>query len=119
MDLARQMEEWKIFWEKVYDGAEIDRQLRKLRWLEEFAFHCTGQAVTPEMFRALSKQIETAEAKLRALRGEMETDLNQAGQKPYLEPDAATGPFAPISRTAYPETQSTDFATAEGQMVSR
>ena len=71
MDLARQTEEWKIFWEKVYDAAEVERQLRKLRWLEEFAFHCKRDAVTPEMFRALSKQIERGEEKLRELRGEI------------------------------------------------
>ena len=73
MDLARQMEEWKIFWERVSDLAEVERQLRKLRWLEEFTFHSKGNAVTPEMFRALTKQIEAGGAKLRELRGESET----------------------------------------------
>ena len=81
MDLARQMEEWKIFWEKAYDAVEVERQLRKLRWLEDFAFHC-GLAISVEQYRALQVQIEAGEKKL----AELSSDPALIGAQPQ-QPD--------------------------------
>lgn len=83
MDLARQMEEWKIFWEKVYDVAEVERQLRKLRWLEDFAFHC-GSAISVEHYRALRIQIEAGEKKLAELSGDPALIGEQAQQPDWV-----------------------------------
>ena len=77
MNLARQMEEWKIFWGKAYDVAEVEPQLCKLRWLEEFAFHSKGNAITPEMFQALQLQIEAGEKKVAKLRGDFAATSTQ------------------------------------------
>jgi len=113
MDLARQMEEWKIFWERVPDPFEVERQLRKLRWLEGFAFHSKGNAVTPEMFRALTKQIETGEAKLRELRGE------EPGQKGDLETPVSELEFVSNSRAAYLGTERKGEADEQSSTTSR
>jgi len=69
MDLARQMEQWKKFWDRVSDPADVEPQLRKLRWLEEFAFHC-GTAISVERYRAVQIQIEAGEKQLAELRGD-------------------------------------------------
>lgn len=68
MDLARQMEQWKKFWDGVSDPGDVERQLQKLRWLEEFAFHC-GTAISVEQYRALQRQIDVGEKKLAELTG--------------------------------------------------
>jgi len=67
--LADQVERWEKFWRTVTDAAEVDRQLWKLRWLEEFAFHCGPGAVDREQFAALTLQIENGEKKLAELSG--------------------------------------------------
>jgi len=69
MDLARQMEQWKKFWDSVFHPADVERQLQKLRWLEEFAFHC-GTAISVEQYRAVEIQIEAGEKKFAELRGD-------------------------------------------------
>jgi len=67
--LARQVETWKKYWETVTDSGDAERQLRRLRWLEEFAFHC-GPEITPQHFLALEGQIERGERRLAELRGD-------------------------------------------------
>jgi hypothetical protein len=83
MDLARQMEEWKKFWDRVSDPADIERQLRKLRWLEEFAFHC-GTAISVDQYRALQCQIETGEKKLAELTGSFAGFRSQPEQPDWV-----------------------------------
>jgi len=112
MNLRSQIEHWRQYWQTVRDAEDLERNLRTLRWLEDFAFHSKGNAINAEMFLALTEQIKTGEAKLREFRGETETGPELAGQKPCPEPVPALSDFAPIPVTAYPETQSTDFATS-------
>lgn len=71
MNLVTQVEKWRAYWQRATDVADVERQLRKLRWLEEFAFHC-GQEITPDMFRALQQQIEAGERKLAELLGDVD-----------------------------------------------
>ncbi len=68
--LARQVETWKKYWETVTDSGDVERQLQKLRWLEEFAFHC-GPEISRQRYEALQRQIEAGEAKLLELRGDV------------------------------------------------
>ena len=77
MDLASQMERWKKFWDHVSDPADVERQLRKLRWLEEFAFHC-GTAISVDQYRAVQIQIEAGEKKLAELYGDSAVSLVSA-----------------------------------------
>jgi hypothetical protein len=70
MDIARQMQEWKNFWSRTTDPVAVEAQLRKLHWLEDFAFHC-GSAIGVEQYRALQIQIETGEKKLAELHGDV------------------------------------------------
>jgi hypothetical protein len=76
MNIATQVERWKRFWRTATDPAEVERTLERLRWLEEFAFHC-GPEITPQHFLALEGQIERGERKLAELRG----DLPQSAQR--------------------------------------
>jgi hypothetical protein len=83
MDLARQMEQWKKFWDGVSDSADVERQLQKLRWLEEFAFHC-GTAIRVEQYRALERQIEAGERKLAELTGCFLAAPSQTAQPDWM-----------------------------------
>ena len=69
MNLGTQIEKWRAYWRRATDPADVERQLSKLRWLEEFVFHC-GTEITAEEFRALQQQLEAGEKKLAELRGE-------------------------------------------------
>jgi hypothetical protein len=69
--LARQVEGWKKYWETVPDSGDVDRQLRKLRWLEEFAFH-SGTAVSMVQYQALEMQIVEGEKMLAEMSGFVE-----------------------------------------------
>ena len=66
--LARQVEAWKKYWETVTSSDEAEHQLRRLRCLEEFAFHC-GPEISRDQYRALQHEIGAGEAKLSELRG--------------------------------------------------
>jgi hypothetical protein len=74
MNLMTEMERWRKYWRTVIDADDVERQLRRLRWLNDFAFHC-GQAISPEYFQALQQQIETRERKLAELRGEQSVEV--------------------------------------------
>jgi len=69
MNLTTQVETWRTYWQRVTDAGDVDRQLARLRWLEEFTFHC-GNVVHIDEFRALQQQIEMGERKLAELRGD-------------------------------------------------
>lgn len=64
--LARQVERWMLFWQNVAEVSDVERALARLRWLEDFAFHC-GTAISIEQFRALEIQIAIGEKKLAEL----------------------------------------------------
>ena len=68
--LARQVETWKKYWANATDWRDVEGQLRKLRWLEEFVFHC-GPEISRDQYRALELQIEAGEEKLSELRGDV------------------------------------------------
>jgi hypothetical protein len=68
--LARQVESWKKYWETA-DSGDVKRQLRKLRWLEEFAFH-SGTAVSIVQYQALEMQIVAGEKMLAEMSGFVE-----------------------------------------------
>jgi len=81
VDLARQTEEWKQFWDTVFDSLEVERQLKRLRWLEDFAFRC-GAEIDSQRYQALQKQIDAGKRKLKDLLG------------PELRPE--TNPHPPV-----------------------
>lgn len=66
--LSKQVETWKKYWETVTDAQDTERQLQRLRWLEEFAFHC-GTEISREQYEGLRQQMESGEAKLAELGG--------------------------------------------------
>ena len=68
--LARQVESWKKYWDTVTDSGDVDRQLHRLRWVEEFAFHC-GTEISRDQYQALEQEIEAGEAKFSELRGDV------------------------------------------------
>jgi hypothetical protein len=68
VNLATQVERWKRFWRTSTDPAEVERQLERLRWLEDFAFRC-GPEITRQDFQALEGQIENGERRLSELNG--------------------------------------------------
>lgn len=68
MNLTIQVEKWRVYWNSVTDSHEVERQLRKLHWLEEFAFH-SGTAISAEQYAALQQQLQAGEAKLCELGG--------------------------------------------------
>ena len=68
MNLGTQIERWASYWKRVTDPVDVERALVRLRWLEEFAFHC-GPEITVEYFQALQQQIGCAERKLAELGG--------------------------------------------------
>ena len=61
--------QWEEYWRTTVDVSEVERQLRKLRMLEDFAFHC-GTAIAFEQYRAVQIQVEAGEKKLAELRGD-------------------------------------------------
>lgn len=101
--LARQIEQWAKFWETVTDPAEVER-LKKLRWLEEFAFH-SGPAISAEQYAALQQQIQVGEAKLSELCGDAAKTPVSARSQPVdsASPDLAENATA----------ERTDFAAEE------
>jgi hypothetical protein len=68
--LARQVETWKKYWENVTCPDEAERRLQRLRWLEEFAFHC-GPEISLDQYRALEHEIGVGESRLSELRGDV------------------------------------------------
>lgn len=76
MNVTTQVEAWRTYWQRVTDPSEVERQIQRLRWLEEFAFHC-GNAVGVDEFRGLQQQIETGEKKLAELRGGFAVVISQ------------------------------------------
>jgi hypothetical protein len=74
VNLAIQVEKWRVYWNSVTDSHEVERQLRKLHWLEEFAFH-SGAAISGEQYAALQQQIRAGEAKLSELSGGVQETL--------------------------------------------
>jgi hypothetical protein len=56
MNLTAQIDRWEAFWEKTSDTAEIERQLVRLRWLEDFAFACR-ESLEPDCYRAVKQEI--------------------------------------------------------------
>ena len=70
MNLMTQVETWRAYWHHASDPGDVERQLGRLRWLEDFAFHCGG-AIHADEFRALQQQIEAGEKKLAELRGDL------------------------------------------------
>lgn len=83
MDIARQMQEWKNFWDRTTDELAVEAQLRKLRWLEDFAFHC-GSAIGVVQYRALQIQIGAGEKKLAELSGDLALIGAQAQQSEWV-----------------------------------
>ena len=69
MNLLTQIEKWHAYWQSATDPTDVERQLRKLRWLETFAFH-SGNAIQTIEFSALQQQIESGEKKLAELYGD-------------------------------------------------
>jgi hypothetical protein len=72
--LAGQVERWEKYWRAVIDPAEVERELRRLRWFEEFVFHC-GAEISREHYEALQRQIEAGELKLTELGGDVSKTL--------------------------------------------
>jgi hypothetical protein len=72
MNLITQAERWHSYWQTVLDAADAERQLSRLRWLNDFAF-CCGSAVHAEEFRALQQQIEAGEKTIAELNGDFES----------------------------------------------
>jgi hypothetical protein len=68
VNLGTQIEFWASYWKRVTDPIDVERALERLRWLEEFAFHC-GPEISVDHFQALQQQIEFAEQKLAELGG--------------------------------------------------
>jgi hypothetical protein len=68
VNLWTQIEGWASYRKSVTDLVEVERALERLRWLEEFVFHC-GPEISIEYFQALQQQIEFAEKKLAELGG--------------------------------------------------
>ena len=69
MNLTTRVETWRTYWRGVTDSNDVERQLVRLRWLEDFAFHY-GNVVRIDEFRALQQQIEMGERKLTELLGD-------------------------------------------------
>jgi hypothetical protein len=69
VNLFTENEKWRAYWQHVTDPADVERQLARLRWLDEYSFHCEG-AIPADYFRALQQQIESGEKKLAELRGD-------------------------------------------------
>jgi hypothetical protein len=79
--LARQVETWKKYWANATDPEDVKGQLRKLRWLEEFVFHC-GPEISRHQYKALEMQIEAGEAKLAELSGDVPKTRSPAPSQP-------------------------------------
>lgn len=71
------MEKWQSYWRQATDPGEVERQLSRLVWLEDFAFQC-GSEITPEHFRALQHQIQLGEDKLAKLRGSRRPEISDS-----------------------------------------
>jgi hypothetical protein len=109
-----QVERWHKYWRTVTSPDDVERQLGRLHWLEDFAFSA-GAAIRSEQFRALQQQIEMGEAKLAELHGDFafpvagaKTPRKIAASDSADDADsdaAADGPYA--------RSKSTVFATAQ------
>jgi hypothetical protein len=108
MNLITQMERWHRDWRTLTDAADAERQLRRLRWLEDFAFR-SGPEIRVEEFRALQQLIEMGEKKLAELSAD-------GGAKPPVDNavpesrDSSTSAYVPLAPCLDP--QATYFATA-------
>jgi hypothetical protein len=80
MNLVTEIERWHKYWTTVKDADDAERQLCRLCWLDDFAFHCGG-AITAEEFRTLQQQIEIGQRKLAELCGEQPVELESAVPK--------------------------------------
>jgi hypothetical protein len=69
VNLFTENERWRAYWRHVTDLADVRRQLVRLRWLEEFIFHC-GPEITPQDFQAVQEQIARGERRLAELEGD-------------------------------------------------
>jgi hypothetical protein len=56
VNLWTQIEGWASYWKSVTDPVDVERSLERLRWLEEFAFHC-GPEIPLEYFQVLQQPI--------------------------------------------------------------
>jgi hypothetical protein len=83
VNLATTVERWRRYWNTVTDPTEVEGQLRRLRWLEEFVFHC-GPEIQTDDYRALRQQIEAGERKLAELQGDF-TGGDSSSGKPEVE----------------------------------
>ena len=77
MNLATQVERWNKFWITAAHHSELERPLERLRWLEEFTFHC-GPEITRQDFQALQEQLEKGNTRLAELQGDFESKLSVA-----------------------------------------
>jgi hypothetical protein len=68
MNLTAQIDRWEAYWKRANDPAEVERQLARLRWLEEFAI-ASGEAIGQDQWRALKQEIAHGEQRLAELDG--------------------------------------------------
>lgn len=67
LNLTTQVERWHRYWQTAVAAADVERQLTRLYWLQEFAF-ADGPAIRPEQIRILHEQIEIGEERLAEAR---------------------------------------------------
>lgn len=69
MNLALEIDRWNDYWRPASDPTDVERRLRRLHWLSDFAFSAGG-AITAEEFSTVQHQIELGERKLTELIGQ-------------------------------------------------
>ena len=89
MNVATQIARWHRYWRTATSAQDVERQLKRLYWLQEFTF-VAGPSIRAEQVAALHQQIELGEKKLAELNGDFACPLESLPKAQAEQPDWVT-----------------------------